>query len=105
VAEWRDGQVHTFIIQPQEFGFALCALADLQVSNAQESAAIIRSVCAGAHGPHRDIVVLNAAAALYAGDAVRSLSAGVDLAQNTLDSGAATRTLDAFIHLTHAETV
>jgi anthranilate phosphoribosyltransferase len=105
VAEWRDGQVHTFLIKPQEFGFSLCALSDLQVSHAQESAAIIRAVCAGACGPHRDIVVLNAAAALYAGDAVPSLSAGVDLAQRTLDNGAATRTLDAFIQLTHAETV
>jgi anthranilate phosphoribosyltransferase len=105
VAEWREGQVHTFVIHPQELGFSLCSLSELQVENAQESAAIIRAVCAGARGPHRDIVLLNAAAALYAGDAVPSLSAGIELARDTVDSGAAARTLDAFIRLTHAETV
>lgn len=105
VAEWSNGRVQTFILRPQEFGFSPCRLTDLQVTSAQESAEIIRSVCAGALGPHRDIVVLNAAAALYAGDAVASLAAGVELARRTLDSGAALRTLDAFITLTHLETV
>lgn len=104
-AEWREGQVRTFTIQPQDLGFALCRLTELQVSSAQESAAIIRAVCAGAPGPHRDIVVLNAAAALYAGDAVASLAAGVALAQQTLDDGAAARTLEKFITLTHTETL
>jgi anthranilate phosphoribosyltransferase len=105
VAEWRDGQVRTFVISPQDLGFPRCALADLQVTSAQESATIIRAVCNGAPGPHRDIVVLNAAAALYAGDAVSSLAEGVKLAQEILDNGEAKRVLDAFIRLTHAETV
>lgn len=105
VAEWRAGKVYTFIIQPTELGFSLCRLADLQVASVQESAAIIREVCAGIPGPRRDIVVLNAAAALYAGDLVPSLAAGVELAQKTLDSGAAVRTLEKFIALTQAEAV
>jgi anthranilate phosphoribosyltransferase len=103
VAEWRDGSVHSFTIRPQEFGFSLCQLADLQVASAQESATIIRAVCAGAPGPRRDIVLLNAAAALYAGDRVSSLAAGVELARETIDSGAALRTLDKFIALTQTE--
>jgi anthranilate phosphoribosyltransferase len=102
VAEWRAGAVCTFVLHPQEYGLTLCALSDLQVESAQESAALIRSVCAGGHGPHRDIVLLNAAAALYAGDAVSSLAAGIELARATLDSGAAARTLDRFISLSHA---
>ena len=105
VAEWRGGKVYTFTIQPTELGFSLCRLSDLQVSSAQESAAIIRDVCAGVPGPRRDIVVLNAAAALYAGDLVSSLAAGVELAQKTVDSGAAARTLEKFIALTQAESV
>ncbi len=105
VAEWRQGKLSTFTIHPQELGFALCRLTDLQVESAQESAQIIRDICAGVPGVRRDIVVLNAAAALYAGDAVPSLSAGVTLAQSTIDSGAATRTLDQFIALTHVETL
>jgi anthranilate phosphoribosyltransferase len=100
VAEWHDGKVRTFTVHPQEFGLVSCRLVDLQVQSAQESAALIRAVCTGAPGPQRDIVVLNAAAALYAGDAVGSLSAGVELARMTLDNGAAARTLDRFIALT-----
>lgn len=103
VAEWRDGSLRSFTVQPQEFGFPLCSLGDLQVTSAQESAEIIRAVCAGAPGPRRDIVLFNAAAALYAGDMVSSLAAGVELARKTLDSGAALQTLDKFTALTHAE--
>jgi anthranilate phosphoribosyltransferase len=105
VAEWRHGKVSTWSIHPREFGLPLCQLADLQVQSAQESANIIREVCAGTPGPHRDIVVLNAAAALYAGDAVSSLASGVTVAQRAIDSGAATRTLDNFLALTRADTV
>jgi anthranilate phosphoribosyltransferase len=103
VAEWHAGTVRSFTVRPQEFGFTLCRLSDLQVASAQESATIIRSVCAGDHGVHRDIVLLNAAAALYAGDAVPSFGAGIELARATLDSGAATRTLERFVHLSHTE--
>jgi len=102
-AEWHVGTVRTFTLHPQEFGLTPCRLADLQVESAQESAALIRAVCAGARGPQRDIVLLNAAAALYAGDAVPSLAAGIELARATLDSGAAARTLDRFITLTQME--
>ena len=102
VAEWRAGAVRTFVLHPQEYGLTLCALSDLQVESAQESAALIRAVCAGGHGPHRDIVLLNAAAALYAGDAVSSLAAGIELARAQRDRGAAARTLDRFISLSHA---
>jgi len=100
VAEWCAGQVRTFTLSPREFGFSLCCLADLQVQNAQESAEIIRAILAGKRGPQRDIVLLNAGAALYAGDAVPSFAAGVELARMTLDNGAAARTLDRFVSLT-----
>ena len=73
------------------------------MANAQESAEIIRAVCAGKSGPHRDVVVLNAAAALYAGDRVASLETGVALAEKTLDTGAAARALEQFIVCSHVE--
>lgn len=103
VAEWYAGRVRTFTLHPGELGFPLCRLADLQVRDAQESAAIIRAICTGAQGPHRDIVLLNAAAALYAGDAVASIRAGVELARASLDSGAAYRTLEHFVRLSQTE--
>jgi anthranilate phosphoribosyltransferase len=105
IAEWREGKVHTFTVSPQEFGFVPCRLADLQVQSAHESAALIRAVCRGERGPQRDIVVLNAAAALYAGDAVASLNAGVALACAALDNGTADRTLERFVTLTHTSVV
>jgi len=101
VAEWRSRKVHSTVLAPEEFGFGRCALSELQVSSAQESAAIIRSVFAGTRGPHRDIVLLNAGAALYAGDTVPSIAAGVARAGAAVDSGAAAHTLERFVALTH----
>ena len=105
VAEWRAGTVQTMTIVPQDFGFATCSLAELQVKSAQESATIIRNVFAGIPGPHSDIVLLNAGAALYAGDAVPSLAAGIERARTAIVSGGATRALERFIALTHEESV
>src|SRR5262245_17786179 len=105
VAEWQAGKVQTTTIVPQDFGFATCSLAELQVKSAQESATIIRNVFAGMSGPHSDIVLLNAGAALYAGDAVQSLAAGIERARTAIASGAATRALERFVALTHEESV
>jgi anthranilate phosphoribosyltransferase len=101
VAEWRAGAVQTMTLTPQDLGFRCCSLAELQVKSAQDSADTIRTIFSGTPGPQRDIVLLNAGAALYAGDAVPSLAAGVECARAALDSGAATRTLDHFIALSH----
>ncbi len=103
VAEWHTGTVRTMTIAPRDFGFSPCTLAELQVRSAQESATIIRAVFADTPGPHRDIVLLNAGAALYAGDAVSSIAAGIERARAVIASGAATRTLERFVALTHEE--
>jgi anthranilate phosphoribosyltransferase len=105
MAEWRNGAVRTATLTPEEFGFVRCTMSDLQVKRAQESAEIIRAVFAGARGPHRDIVLLNAGAALYAGDAVHSIAIGVERARMAIDNGAASRTLERFVALTQTGTV
>ena len=105
MAEWRNGTVRTTTLTPEEFGFVRCSLTDLQVKSAQESADIIRSIFTGARGPQRDIVLLNAGAALYAGDAVPSIALGVERARMAIDSGAATRTVERFVALTRVGTV
>jgi anthranilate phosphoribosyltransferase len=104
-AEWRNGSVRTATLTPEEFGFVRCSLADLQVKSAQESADIIRSIFTGTRGPQRDIVLLNAGAALYAGDAVPSIAVGVERARMAIDSGAATRALERFVTLTRTGSV
>lgn len=100
MAEWRQGTVRTATLTPEEFGFARCSLGDLQVTSAQESADIIRAIFAGTRGPQRNIVLFNAGAALYAGDAVPSIAVGIERARMAIDSGAATRTLERFVALT-----
>ena len=105
VAEWRSGTVRTATLAPEEFGFVRCSLADLQVKSAQESADIIRSIFTGTRGPQRDIVLFNAGAALYAGDAVPSIAVGIERARMAIDSGAATHTLERFVALTRVGSV
>ncbi len=75
------------------------AIADLQGGDRQENAEIIRRVLAGEPGPRRDIVLMNAAAALVAGGKARDFKDGVGLAAQAIDSGAARRTLEALIAL------
>jgi len=74
----------------------------LAVTSAAESLAIIRSVFDGAKGPARDIVLLNAAAAIYVSGVAPSLEIGVEKARAAIDSGAAAQKLEALIAFTHA---
>ena len=104
-AEWVRDEVRTFTLHPADFGFACRPLSELQVSSARESADVIHAVLAGAEGPPRDVVVLNAGAALYVGEAAASLEAGMTLARTTLDSGAARETLERYLPLSRMEDV
>ena len=94
VAELRDGKIREFTIDPSELGLANTDRAAVRGGNSQENAARIRSVLAGEQGPARDIVVLNAAAALVVAGVADDLSAGVARAQRALDRGEASRKLD-----------
>ncbi len=97
IAELQHGVVREYMITPQELGIAVSPLSSLRVDNAEESAAMIRAVLGGATGPARDIVLLNAGAALYAADIAASLPEGVTRAASAIDSGEALRRLDAFV--------
>ena len=101
VCELHDGEIRTYRIDPAEFGILPPRLGELRVGSAAESAAVMRSVFAGRRGSHRDIVVLNAAAALLAGGQVQTLHAGIRRAAELLDAGAVARTLDRLIAATN----
>jgi anthranilate phosphoribosyltransferase len=101
LAELKGGKVCAYTLQPEEVGLRRCPLADLQVGGAQDAAEILTSVLKGEHSPCRDIVLLNAAAALYAADSVSSLSVGMAKAAASIDSGAAYEKLNRFIELTN----
>jgi anthranilate phosphoribosyltransferase len=105
VTECRDGSVHTFYIHPSDFGIPKAMPADLLGGDAAENAAIIRRVLEGRTGAPRDVVLLNAGAALFVAGRVESVAAGIRDSASAIDSGAAGATLDSMARGSHAEAV
>lgn len=102
VSELRDGKVSNYGIDPQEMGFGRAKKEYLSGGDAQANAEIIISIFDGEKGPKRDVVVLNAAAALYVGNAASSLAEGVEMAEEIIDSGKAKRKLDELRNFTNS---
>jgi len=88
------GNVRTYEVTPESVGIARGTLADIAGGNAEENAVIVRSILGGEIGPRRDVVVINAAAALLAAGKVADLAEGVVLARESIDSGHALEALD-----------
>ncbi|OLC39697.1 MAG: anthranilate phosphoribosyltransferase [Candidatus Rokubacteria bacterium 13_1_40CM_4_69_5] len=99
VSEVREGVVRTVTLRPEDFGLARASIADLQGGDREQNAQIIRGILDGEAGPKRDIVLMNAAAALVAGGRARDLKEGAGLAAKSIDSGAARAKLQALIAL------
>jgi anthranilate phosphoribosyltransferase len=99
VAELKNGKIETYTVQPEDFGLATADIASLAVHSAAESLAVIQRVLAGEDGPARDIVQLNAGAAIYTAGLADSLKDGVKKAGEILASGAARAKLDALVSL------
>jgi len=97
VAEVLDGQVATRTVGPADFGLPTGTMDELLIDSPEQSAGVIRDVLGGATGAPRDIVVLNAAAALTVGGQAADIAAGVGLAQQAIDSGAAAAALEKLI--------
>ena len=93
----KEGKVTTYTIKPEDFFLQQNTIETLTVSNAQDSLSLIKEVFDGKPGPARDIVVLNAGAAIYAADITVSLAEGIAMAAELIDSGAATQKLNALI--------
>ncbi len=95
VGEVRDGQVHTYEVTPEEFGLQRAAMEEIAGGDAAHNATLIRGVLVGKKSARRDVVLLNAAAALVAAGRADHLRDAVPLAANAIDSGAAERKLAA----------
>jgi anthranilate phosphoribosyltransferase len=102
VAEINEGQVSLSTIEPEDFGLRRCLLSDLQGGDAEENASIVRDILAGAEGPKRDVVLLNAAYALVAAGIAESVDAGLQKARNMIDEGLAKAKLEGLVNLTNA---
>jgi anthranilate phosphoribosyltransferase len=101
VAEVREGIVRTYEVTPEEFGFKCAPLADISGGDAPENAEIIRAVLRGKKSAHRDVVLLNCAAALVAAGRADHIAEAVPIATRSIDSGAATKKLDALAKFTN----
>lgn len=97
VAELKNGEVSEYTVDPARFGLSVCDTRALYVPDKATSARVIRSVLANEVGPARDIVLLNAGAAIYAANVAESLADGVARAREALASGAAQARLDALV--------
>jgi len=100
VAELKGGEIHRYSIRPEDFGGARAPLASIQVAGPEESLAMLRAVLDDEPGPARDIVCLNAGAAIYASGCAPSLAEGVERARAVIASGAARERLERLRALT-----
>ncbi|MFQ6024358.1 MAG: anthranilate phosphoribosyltransferase [Acidiferrobacterales bacterium] len=99
VAELKDGKITTYTVTPDQFGFEQGKVASLAVESVAESLSMIESVFNNQEGSARDIVALNAGAAIYAADLTTSFQAGVEIALDCIASGAAREKLQALVGL------
>lgn len=97
-----DDEVSEFTVDPATLGLAPATAADLRGGEPHENAEAVRRVLGGDKGAHRDIVLLNAAAALVIADIVDDLAAGIDAAAAAIDDGRAVATLDNFVEASQA---
>ncbi|NOS95435.1 MAG: anthranilate phosphoribosyltransferase [Methylotenera sp.] len=102
VAELKDGKVSEYTLNPKQFGLGLHELASIQVNDAHASKAMILDVLSGKTGAARDIVLLNAGAAIYVSGIAASLQAGIAIAADMLDNGKAMQKLQQLIAKTNA---
>jgi anthranilate phosphoribosyltransferase len=101
VAEWKGGKVRSFYLDPEEYGIALAKPEDLKGGDAAMNAEITRKILQGAQGPKRDIVLLNASAALVAADMAATLKDAMVIAARSIDGGAAFKKLEALIAISN----
>jgi anthranilate phosphoribosyltransferase len=104
VAELKDGQIREYYIAPEDFGLTRAPLSSIQVHSTADSVERVQQVLNGQAGAARDIVCLNAGAALYVAGCASSHADGVALAQQAIDSGAAAQRLQQLINLTQTFT-
>jgi anthranilate phosphoribosyltransferase len=102
VAELKHDFITEYTVEPRQFGFETAPLESLQVADAAASKARVEAVLANEPGPSRDVVVLNAAAALYVAGVADSLWDGVALADAAIASGKAREKLDQLVRFTQA---
>lgn len=101
ICEINNGWYKSYVIKPEDFGFERCTKEALKGGTPAENAQITRDILAGAQGPKRNAVLMNAGAALYIGGKAESFKDGIALAAEIIDSGKALATLEKFIEVSN----
>ena len=101
VSEWDGKQVKTYDVRPGDAGIAEAPIKELIGGSPEDNAKILRSILGGDQGPARDVVLLNAGAALMAAGKVKNLKLGVAIAAQSIDSGKASGALDRLIEVSN----
>ena len=99
VGELRNGEIREYEIHPEDFGMPMVSNRSLKVETAQDSMAMLMGVLDNREGPAKEIVTLNAGAALYAANVANSMEAGIGLAKAAIESGAAKAKLQSLVAL------
>ena len=102
VSELRDGQISTRQIHPEDFGLQVVSAEALKGGDADYNARILREVLDGREGPQRDVVLLNAAAAMVVGGLAEDITAGLEVARTSIDSGKARQALDRLVEVSNS---
>ncbi len=102
VGELKNGRVQEYEITPQQFGFSIASTEALRVTDSGESKTMLLAALDNKPGPARDIVILNAGAALYAANATDSIASGIEAARETIASGKARAKVDDFVRSTRS---
>ncbi len=101
VSELKNKSITTYTIKPTDFGFNMTDLKNIQVENVDASKAMMLDVLEGSKGPHRDITLLNAGAAIYVSGIVSSLKEGIEKAASVIDQGLSFKKLEALKVASH----
>lgn len=101
VAEWRDGRLRRFTVSPEDAGLPRAAIEDIRGGEPEDNARALRGLLDGEPGPYRDIVLLNAAAALIVADRAETLAEGAALAARVIDDGRAAQALADLVRATN----
>lgn len=97
ISEIKDGKVSTYDINPSDFDMIVANVEDIKGGTCDENAKITNEILSGVKGPKRDIVVLNAGAAIYVAGIAATMAEGIEKAEKSIDSGAAAKVLDKLI--------
>ena len=101
VAELKDGNISTYSVHPEDFGLTLGDLKDIRADNADASLALITEAFSGRNGTAKNIISLNAGAAIYVSGLTTSLQSGIDRANQVLSDGSSQKKLDEYIQISN----